>query len=54
MRLRRALEDPANAELMQGIVEALTRQAERDFPGGLKAGGKSLARPAIATSVSST
>lgn len=45
MRLRRALEDPANAEIMQRIVEALCRQAERDFTGGLQAGGKAAPGP---------
>jgi DNA-binding transcriptional ArsR family regulator len=39
MRLRRALEDPANAGIMRDFVEALCRQAERDFAGGQKAGG---------------
>lgn len=39
MRLRRALEDPANAAIMRELVEALCRQAERDFAGGQKAGG---------------
>jgi DNA-binding transcriptional ArsR family regulator len=39
MRLRRALEDPANADIMRQFVEALCRQAERDFAGGQKAGG---------------
>ncbi|HZV57981.1 MAG TPA: helix-turn-helix domain-containing protein [Sphingobium sp.] len=39
MRLRRALEDPANAALMRDIVEALCRQAERDFAAGQAAGG---------------
>ena len=39
MRLRRALEDPANTDIMRQFVEALCRQAERDFAGGQKAGG---------------
>ncbi|MBX7540351.1 winged helix-turn-helix domain-containing protein [Qipengyuania sphaerica] len=34
MRLRRALEDPANAETMQKIVTALGRRAQRDFSQG--------------------
>ncbi len=46
MRLRRALEDPANAEIMQRFIEALCRQAERDFAGGLKAGGVAAPGPA--------
>ena len=44
MRLRRALEDPANAETMQKIVTALGRRAQRDFSQGqrhadVRAGG---------------
>lgn len=45
MRLRRALEDPANAEIMRDFVEALCRQAERDFAGGQKAGGNPVPGP---------
>jgi DNA-binding transcriptional ArsR family regulator len=45
MRLRRALEDPANAQIMQRIVEALCRQAERDFTSGQQAGGKAAPGP---------
>ncbi len=45
MRLRRALEDPANAALMRDIVEALCRQAERDFAAGQEAGGSAAPGP---------
>lgn len=45
MRMRRALEDPANAELMRGIVAALCRQAERDFAAGLDNAGKAAPGP---------
>ena len=34
MRLQRALADPANAEVMQDVVQALSRQAQRDFAAG--------------------
>ncbi len=35
MRLKKALEDPANNDIMQEIVAALCRQTERDFSHGL-------------------
>jgi DNA-binding transcriptional ArsR family regulator len=34
MRLRKALEDPANAEVLRDVVAATLRQAERDFARG--------------------
>ncbi len=34
MRLQRALADPANAEVMRDVVQALSRQAQRDFAAG--------------------
>lgn len=34
MRLQRALADPANAAVMQDIVQSLARQAQRDFSNG--------------------
>jgi DNA-binding transcriptional ArsR family regulator len=45
MRMRRALEDPANADIMKRFIEALCRQAERDFAGGLGAGGRAMQGP---------
>jgi DNA-binding transcriptional ArsR family regulator len=45
IRLRRALEDPANAEVMRDFVEALCRQAERDFAAGQAAGGRAAPGP---------
>ena len=39
MRLKRALGDPAHAEVMQRIVGSLARQAERDFARGQSEGG---------------
>ncbi len=46
MRLRRALEDPANTQIMERFVEALCRQAERDFAAGIEAGGSAAPGPA--------
>jgi DNA-binding transcriptional ArsR family regulator len=45
MRMRRALEDPANTDIMKRFIEGLCRQAERDFAGGLKAEARAAQGP---------
>ncbi|MHA7818167.1 MAG: helix-turn-helix domain-containing protein [Erythrobacter sp.] len=39
MRLRKALAEPANAEVMRRVVGALSRQADRDFARGIAGEG---------------
>ncbi|MDE1466862.1 winged helix-turn-helix domain-containing protein [Aurantiacibacter sp. D1-12] len=45
MRLRKALADPANADIMRDHVRALLRQAERDFVAGQKLPGAAVEGP---------